>query len=498
MALMTRNPRHQTPRPNRPDAAEDGTGRSVATVTELHRSFGTTHVLRGLDLEIRGGEFVALLGRSGSGKSTLLRSLAGLDPASPRELTVHGAVSVAFQEPRLLPWRTVEDNVALALANGPLRRIRREHAAGPSTRSASPRSATPGRSRCREARPSGCRWPAPSCSKPNLLLLDEPFSALDALTRIEMHRLVVALWKRHRPGVLLVTHDVDEALALADRVLVLDQGRSPPSGRSPCPVAGGTATRRSRHQDPRPRGPGRRRRHPATPAPNDLPKVEQHENRTPHPPSGRPRRRGLALTALSACASASGQNADAVRDDGTVDLSKVTLTVGDQKGGSKALLQASGALDDLPYDVEWKEFTSGPPLLEALNAGAIDIGGVGNTPPLFAAAASSDLVVVAGDTMGAKGDAIVVPRAPTSRTSPTSRARTSRSPRAARPTTTCSPSSPRPASGSTRSRCSTSSRPTRWPRSAPGTSTPGRSGTRTPPRPSSRRAPASWSTAAAW
>jgi sulfonate transport system substrate-binding protein len=119
---------------------------------------------------------------------------------------------------------------------------------------------------------------------------------------------------------------------------------------------------------------------------------------------------GLAgLTALGACSSAAGQNADAVRDDGTVDLTKVTLTVGDQKGGSKALLQASGQLDELPYEVEWKEFTSGPPLLEALNAGAIDIGGVGNTPPLFAAAASSDLFVVAGDTMGAKGDTIVVP-----------------------------------------------------------------------------------------
>ena len=117
----------------------------------------------------------------------------------------------------------------------------------------------------------------------------------------------------------------------------------------------------------------------------------------------------VALAATSACASATGQNAAAVRDDGTVDLSKVTLTVGDQKGGSKALLQAAGVLDELPYDVEWKEFTSGPPLLEALNAGAIDIGGVGNTPPLFAAAASSDLVVVAGDTMGAKGDTIVVP-----------------------------------------------------------------------------------------
>jgi sulfonate transport system substrate-binding protein len=115
------------------------------------------------------------------------------------------------------------------------------------------------------------------------------------------------------------------------------------------------------------------------------------------------------LAAASACSSASGQNAEAIRDDGSVDLSEVTLAIGDQKGGSKALLEAAGVLDELRYEVEWKEFTSGPPLLEALNAGAIDIGGVGNTPPLFAAAASSDLVVVAGDTMGAKGDTVVVP-----------------------------------------------------------------------------------------
>lgn len=118
----------------------------------------------------------------------------------------------------------------------------------------------------------------------------------------------------------------------------------------------------------------------------------------------------VAAVALSACSSAAGQNTEAVRDDGTVDLSKVTLTIGDQKGGSKALLRASGELGRLPYKVDWKEFTSGPPLLEALNAGAIDIGGVGNTPPLFAAAANSKLVVVAGDTMGAKGDTIVVPQ----------------------------------------------------------------------------------------
>jgi hypothetical protein len=85
----------------------------------------------------------------------------------------------------------------------------------------------------------------------------------------------------------------------------------------------------------------------------------------------------LALAASAGCASAAADNSDAVRDDGSVDLSKVTLTVGDQKGGSKALLQASGAIDELPYKVKWKEFTSGPPLLEALNAGAIDVGGVG-------------------------------------------------------------------------------------------------------------------------
>jgi sulfonate transport system ATP-binding protein len=200
-------------------------GAPVATVTELHRSFGTTHVLRGLDLEIRRGEFVALLGRSGSGKSTLLRSLAGLDPTSPSELHVRGAVSTAFQEPRLLPWRKVQDNVALALANSPQRAVRRERARKAleevgleDKRAAWPLSLSGGQAQ----RVSLARA---LVREPDLLLLDEPFSALDALTRIEMHRLVIALWKRHRPGVLLVTHDVDEALLLADRVLVLDEGR---------------------------------------------------------------------------------------------------------------------------------------------------------------------------------------------------------------------------------------------------------------------------------
>lgn len=133
--------------------------------------------------------------------------------------------------------------------------------------------------------------------------------------------------------------------------------------------------------------------------------------------STRPRRRPLAAiasvallaAALVGCADDSTGNEDAVRDDGSVDLSKVTLIVGDQKGGSKALLQAAGLLDDVDYEVEWKEFSSGPPLLEAMNTGAIHVGGVGNTPPLFAAAAKSRFKVVQAATYGGLGDAIVVP-----------------------------------------------------------------------------------------
>jgi sulfonate transport system substrate-binding protein len=121
---------------------------------------------------------------------------------------------------------------------------------------------------------------------------------------------------------------------------------------------------------------------------------------------------GAVLTSVLAFAGCGGDatgNEGAVDHDGKVDLSKVTLIVGDQKGGSKALLQAAGQLDDVDYEIEWKEFTSGPPLLEALNAGAIHIGGVGNTPPLFAAAADSPIKIVQAATYGGTGDAIVVP-----------------------------------------------------------------------------------------
>jgi sulfonate transport system ATP-binding protein len=193
----------------------------AARVRGLNRAFGGRVVLDGVDLDIAPGEFVAMLGVSGTGKSTLLRALAGLDREVTGDLSVPGPVAVAFQEPRLLPWRRVLANVALglrvpdagAVAGRALEEVGLTERAGawPLTLSGGEaQRAALARALVRE---------------PSLLLLDEPFSALDALTRIAMHRLVLRLWDRHRPAVLLVTHDVDEALVLADRVLVLASGR---------------------------------------------------------------------------------------------------------------------------------------------------------------------------------------------------------------------------------------------------------------------------------
>jgi sulfonate transport system ATP-binding protein len=190
-------------------------------VRGLTKRFGDREVLARLDLRIGSGEFVALLGRSGSGKSTLLRVLAGLDSEVDGRADVHGTVSVAFQQPRLLPWRKVWRNVVLglrgrgddrALAEQALAELQlADHA------DAWPRTLSGGEAQ----RVSLARA---LVREPDLLLLDEPFGALDALTRLAMHSLVVDLWETHRPSVLLVTHDVDEALLLADRVLILDGG----------------------------------------------------------------------------------------------------------------------------------------------------------------------------------------------------------------------------------------------------------------------------------
>ncbi|HEY3685425.1 MAG TPA: ABC transporter substrate-binding protein [Streptosporangiaceae bacterium] len=119
----------------------------------------------------------------------------------------------------------------------------------------------------------------------------------------------------------------------------------------------------------------------------------------------------LLAGALAACGgAASGGDASAVRKDGSVDLSKVTLRVGDQKSGAQPLLQAAGQLKNVPYKITWSEFTSGPPLLEAVNAGAVDVGQVGNAPPVFSAAARSDIRIIYGFTAGLKGQTIEVPK----------------------------------------------------------------------------------------
>ncbi|MEA5361456.1 ABC transporter ATP-binding protein [Amycolatopsis sp., V23-08] len=198
----------------------------VADVANLTKRFGDRTVLSGLDLTIGRGEFVALLGRSGSGKSTLLRVLAGLDGAVEGKADVHGTVSVAFQQPRLLPWRKVWRNVVLGLRQDGVSKSRNRALADRALAEVHlgehaddwPLTLSGGEAQ----RVSLARA---LVREPDLLLLDEPFGALDALTRIAMHRLVEDLWRRHLPGVLLVTHDVDEALLLADRVLVLDGGR---------------------------------------------------------------------------------------------------------------------------------------------------------------------------------------------------------------------------------------------------------------------------------
>ena len=202
-------------------ATSIASGAPVVEVSGLSRSFGDRPVLRDLDLKIESGEIVALIGRSGSGKSTLLRALAGLDPDTTGTVVVNGAVGVAFQDARLLPWKRVLDNVALGLRTGDPRAAART-ALG-----------EVGLSDHLEAWPltlSGGEAQRVSLARalvrdPRLLLLDEPFGAIDALTRITMHALVLALWERHRPAILIVTHDVDEAIALADRVIVLSDGR---------------------------------------------------------------------------------------------------------------------------------------------------------------------------------------------------------------------------------------------------------------------------------
>ena len=195
----------------------------VVRIRGLKRRFTLKGVLNGVDLDLRQGEFVAILGRSGSGKSTLLRAVAGLDHEAEGEgeIVRPDRLAVVFQDARLLPWKRVLDNVALGL-QGPDVRAR--------ARQALAEVELNGREEAWPHELSGGEQQRVALARalirgPQLLLADEPFGALDALTRIRMHQLLRRLSAVHDPAVLLVTHDVDEAIELADRVILLEDGK---------------------------------------------------------------------------------------------------------------------------------------------------------------------------------------------------------------------------------------------------------------------------------
>jgi sulfonate transport system ATP-binding protein len=187
----------------------------------LRRQFDGRSVLDNLDLDIRRGEFVALLGASGAGKTTLLRILGALDRADAGTVLVPEARTIVFQEPRLVPSKRALPNVLVGLPKTSANRERGQRALA--------EVGLAGHTRAWPHTLSGGEAQRVALARalvrePELLLLDEPFAALDALTRLRMQDLVADLCRVHRPAVLLVTHDVDEAVRLADRVAVLRKG----------------------------------------------------------------------------------------------------------------------------------------------------------------------------------------------------------------------------------------------------------------------------------
>ncbi len=194
---------------------------AVVHLQGLSKWYGEQKILEGIDLTIRRGEFVALLGPSGTGKTTLLRILSRLEDATSGHAVIAEKASVVFQEPRLISAQRVWRNVVLANGRGQEAKdaaLAALDEVGLRDKARSwPKNLSGG-----EAQRVGLARAL--YREPDLLLLDEPFGALDAFTRRKAQDLVLRLWQEHRPGVLLVTHDIEESLLLADRVIVLGGG----------------------------------------------------------------------------------------------------------------------------------------------------------------------------------------------------------------------------------------------------------------------------------
>lgn len=199
----------------------------------IEKRFGDNHVLKGIDLDVPVGQFVAIVGKSGCGKSTLLRLLVGLDEPTGGEISFHGEdgaaaepnARIVFQEPRLLPWFSVADNVAVGLGDGVPKETGRREAERALAAVQLAEKAGDWPSKLSGGQRQRVALARALVSRPGLLALDEPLGALDALTRIGMQELVAQVWRELGFTAVLVTHDVSEAVFLADRVIVLDEGR---------------------------------------------------------------------------------------------------------------------------------------------------------------------------------------------------------------------------------------------------------------------------------